>query len=100
LSVRDIEIAWTAPPQCRHCSIRNLVPFADLREKSARNRMLPMADYPLDAQGIHTPEVALCHCSESYIVAPVSGADARGAPAQGNAMAARTNTLRSFVLLR
>ncbi|MGB7931294.1 MAG: hypothetical protein WCH04_03585 [Gammaproteobacteria bacterium] len=31
LDVRDIEIAWTGPPQCRQCSIRDLVLFADLR---------------------------------------------------------------------
>jgi CRP/FNR family transcriptional regulator len=30
LDVRDIEIAWAGPPQCRHCSIRDLVLFADL----------------------------------------------------------------------
>jgi CRP/FNR family transcriptional regulator len=31
LDVRDIEIAWNGPPQCRQCSIRDLVLFADLR---------------------------------------------------------------------
>ena len=31
LDVRDIEIAWNGPPQCRYCSIRDLVLFADLR---------------------------------------------------------------------
>jgi CRP/FNR family transcriptional regulator len=30
LDVRDIEIAWAGPPQCRQCSIRDLVLFADL----------------------------------------------------------------------
>ena len=64
------------------------------------NQMLFMADYPLDAQGIDSPEATLCQCSESYIVAPVSGAGTRGELPQGNAAAFRTDTMRSFVLLR
>jgi CRP/FNR family transcriptional regulator len=31
LNVHDIEIAWNGPRQCRQCSIRDLVLFADLR---------------------------------------------------------------------
>ena len=31
LQDRDIEVAWTGPPQCEHCGIRDLVLFADLR---------------------------------------------------------------------
>jgi len=47
------------------------------------NQMLFMTDYPLDAQGIDSPEAALCQGGESYIVAPVSGAGARGEAAAG-----------------
>jgi len=42
------------------------------------NRLLFEADFPLDAQGMYSPESTLCECSEFYIVAPVSGADTRG----------------------
>ena len=41
------------------------------------NRLQFMADYPLDAQGIDSPEATLCQGSESYIVAPESGAGTR-----------------------
>jgi hypothetical protein len=47
------------------------------------NRMLSMVDYPLDAQGICCPEATLCQYSESYIVAPVSGAGTRGEAGTG-----------------
>jgi hypothetical protein len=61
-----------------------------------------MADYPLDAQGIDSPEATLCQCSESYIVAPLSGAGAWGEqPAQGGYAAVfSTDTVHSFVQLR
>jgi hypothetical protein len=70
------------------------------REKKAMNRMLFMADYSLDAQGIDSPEATLCQCSESYIVAPVSGAGARGDAGAGECCGIQDDTMHSFVLLR
>jgi hypothetical protein len=41
------------------------------------HRLQSKADYSLDAQGIDSPEATLCQGSESYIVAPLSGAGTR-----------------------
>ena len=47
------------------------------------NRLLFEADYPLDAQGMYSPESTLRECSEFYIVAPLSGAGTRREAAAG-----------------
>ena len=53
------------------------------RVKRAMNRLQSRANYPLDAQGIDSPEATLCQGREFYIVAPVSGAGARGEAGAG-----------------
>jgi CRP/FNR family transcriptional regulator, anaerobic regulatory protein len=54
-----IEAAWKGPPQCRHCGIRDLVLFADLKEED-----FALIHLPIDEQSF-LPGQVLYHAGDT-----------------------------------
>ena len=61
------------------------------------NRLQSKADYPLDAQGIDSPEAPCARVASLILLRHCQEQAPGGKPAQGNAASFRSDAMRAFV---